>query len=129
MPKPRFKTLLRQAREQCLKEFDAYDMQINGEIIVKFFASGMEYRMNHSHVLAERTFLNINNPADFLMGYLQGKGADADMIEKLEENCRFINNGSINLVDVFTRGLFYEEFLLEPNTLHDLVTGSVDKTD
>ena len=25
MPKPRFKTLLRQAREQCLKEFDAYD--------------------------------------------------------------------------------------------------------
>ena len=118
---PRFKTLLRQAEEQCKKQFDALDMQLRGDIIVKFFASGMEYRLSHSHLEFERTFSICSDVAYFLYGYLQGKEADADMIKVIEEECRNLSNSdsykSSDLVHFFTEGIFYEESILEPNKL------------
>lgn len=117
--KPRFTTILQQARKQCMKEFDAYEMQTQGNLIAKFFASGMEYRMSHDYVVAERAFLSSRNQAEFLFGYLQGKGADAEMLSAIEGECRSCRNGLSEdrcWVDVFTKGLFYEEHYLEQNT-------------
>lgn len=108
--KPKFSTFLRQAREQCQKQYDVYDMLSMGDVIVKFFASGMEYRCSHTHVEAERTFLSCNHQIVFLMGYLQGKGADTEMINNLSEDA----------VRFFMDGLFYEEYLLEGPNNHVL---------
>lgn len=118
-----FITILQQAKEQCMKEFHPMDMQFSSDIIVKFFASGMEYRMNYSHEDAEKSFLSCSSPVDFIMGYLQGKGADADMIKEIEELSRCLSNNfsyDIDLVDVFRRGIFHEESILEPHKNHDI---------
>ena len=119
MSKPKFSTLLLQAKEQCQKQYDKYDMYSFGNIIIKFFASGMEYRLSHEHVVAERTFLSSYNQEEFLLGYLQGKGADVEMLELLEGECLSRRNGTSDgisrLTDYFTDGLFYEESILEPN--------------
>jgi len=122
MPKPRFSTLLLQAREQCNKQFDAFDMNFNGDMIVKFFASGMEYRLNHTHVEFEQTFSSVRDEASFILGYLQGKGADVDMIKKIQEECRNQSNNDLirsdsQLANYFMAGISYEEFILEPDKL------------
>ena len=109
--RPRFATLLKQAKEQCKKN----KYLSTDDIAVKFFASGMEYRLSHSHLEFERLFSSINNEADFLMGYLQGKGADADMIKALEEG-----RSHLDLIRYFREGILYEEFILEPEKSHHL---------
>lgn len=117
--KPRFSTILQQARVQCMKEFDAYEMQTLGDLIAKFFASGMEYRMSHDHVVSERAFLSSRNQAEFLFGYLQGKEADAEMLSAIEGECwsrRSDSSVDRYWTEVFTKGLFYEEHYLEQNT-------------
>ena len=106
MSRPKFSTLLQQAAEQCKK----HKYLATDDISVKFFASGMEYRLSHSHLEFERLFSSVNNLADFLMGYLQGKGADADMIKALERV-----SSQNDLIHHFREGIFYEEHLLEPN--------------
>ncbi len=113
MNRPKFSTILRQAKEQCIKEFDTFDMHVNGDNIVKFFASGMEYRMSRTHNEAERTFLSCSDQNAFLMGYLQGKGADTEMIELLEDICMKDTDSHSYWTDVFMRGLFYEASILE----------------
>lgn len=120
---PRFITILRQAEEQCKKEFDPIDMHYHSDIIVKFFASGMEYRLSNEHNLVERSFLSSLHQVGFLMGYLQGKGADDAMIKEIVELARCNNNNfhyDLDLVDYFRKGVFYEESILSPNKKHDI---------
>ncbi len=108
-PRPRFATLLQQAKEQCRKEFYVFD-----EITVMFFASGMEYRLSRELGEVERAFLSSYNRAEFLMGYLQGKDADEDMINKLHEECFVggIRLKSSYLTDIFEKGIWYENHIL-----------------
>jgi len=112
MKNPSFSTLLKQAEEQCKKEF----IVANG-IVVKFFASGMEYRMSHTLSEAERAFLSSYNKADFLMGYLQGRGADTDMINELHNECFVggLRKEDSYLTSIFEKGIFYENSILEAN--------------
>ena len=117
MNRPRFSTILQQAQMQCSKLYDTVDMRTRGTLIVKFFASGMGYRMSRTHCEAERTFLSSTSPADFLMGFLQGKDADTEMLQALEEECREAKNNrdyDCFWTKVFRDGLNYEESLLEP---------------
>ena len=117
MNRPRFSTILQQAQMQCSKQYDTVDMRTRGTLIAKFFASGMEYRMSRTHCEAERTFLSSTSPADFLMGFLQGKDAGTDMLQALEEECiEARNNRDYDCfwTKVFRDGLNYEESLLEP---------------
>ena len=69
--------------------------------------------MSRTHNEAERTFLSCSNQNAFLMGYLQGKGADTEMIELLEDICMKDTDSHSYWTDVFMRGLFYEESILE----------------
>lgn len=123
MNKPRFETIKEQAKEQCKKQYPDMQLYQHPDMIVNFFASGMEYRMLHEHDLAERTFLSCHGPIDFIMGYLQGKDADAAMIEALEEEARSLRDDKTcwdGLVRYFMDGLFYEESILEPNKKHKI---------
>ena len=134
MDKPRFATLLQQAREQCMKQYNLVDMLPNPDLIVKFFASGMEYRMSHTHIEVERTFLSCSHPEVFLLGYLQGKKADEEMLQAIQEECKYTNNDSvihigIGLVQAFIQGLFYEESLLQSNELKASHSGNVTTWD
>lgn len=108
MDKPRFTTLLKQAKEQCEKAFASHDiLYFPSEMVIKFFASGMEYRMSHTHIEAERAVLSLSDPEEFLKGYLQGKSADPAMLKAIEKDCDKL------LIDSFTKGLFFEEAILE----------------
>ena len=116
MDKPKFETIKKQAEEQCKKEIDPIEMQFHSDIIVKFFASGMEYRMNNERDVVERSFLTSLHQVDFLMGYLQGKRADESMIKEILELFRCKENNfhyDIDLVDYFRRGVFYEDSILD----------------